>query len=316
MNITIFGAGVQGTLYGIRLARNGHNVTLIARGSRAAELNVQGAAVRSALTGHSDQMRLPVVEKLAPDTNADLCFVLIRREQIEEALVDLKAASAIRQFVFMVNHASGSEKIFAELGRKRVVLGFPSFAGSIESGVDVFLDVTEQATSIERSSPEVAALLKNAGFHVRLVKDMDSWLKRHAVFVTAIAGALFLRGCDPKQLSYDPSLVRTFILGVRQGWLALDQRGIAPAPLALRSIFSWIPLPLAAAYWRHLFASPRGEFYFARHTRRSIEEVAALVADVRELTAGCKTPDLDVLYKEIDGRQPVAGRRQRLAGAK
>jgi hypothetical protein len=38
MRIMILGAGVQGTLYGVRLARAGHDVTLIARGKRVEEL--------------------------------------------------------------------------------------------------------------------------------------------------------------------------------------------------------------------------------------------------------------------------------------
>ena len=35
MTIVILGAGVQGTLYGVRLARAGHSVTFVARGKRA-----------------------------------------------------------------------------------------------------------------------------------------------------------------------------------------------------------------------------------------------------------------------------------------
>jgi len=49
--------------------------------------------------------------------------------------------------------------------------------------------------------------------------------------------------------------VDTFILAVREGWSALDRRGIGPPPLALRAIFCWVPLPLHVVYWRHLFGS-------------------------------------------------------------
>jgi hypothetical protein len=34
----------------------------------------------------------------------------------------------------MVDHANGSDHLFAALGRERVVLGFPSAAGGIENG--------------------------------------------------------------------------------------------------------------------------------------------------------------------------------------
>ena len=303
MTIFILGAGVQGTLYGVRLARAGHKVTLVARGKRAEELRAQGAIVENVVTGRRDNLQLPVVEKLAPDTCADLCFVFVRREQIEAALSDLRGALGIARIVFMVNHANGSGALFSALSRSRVVLGFPSAAGSIENGVDFYVDVAEQPTAIERMATDIAAMLRNAGFRVELVTDVDSWLKRHAVFVTAVGGALYLKEGDVGLLSSDKFLVRTFILAVREGWSELDRLGVAPASLALRAIFSWVPLPLAVAYWCRLFNSQRAEFYFARHSRRAIGEMVALAADVRTLMPDHEMPHLQLLYDAIDRSQ-------------
>jgi hypothetical protein len=39
-----------------------------------------------------------------------------------------------------------------------------------------------------------------------------------------------------------------------------DRRGVKSAPLALRTIFCWAPLPYAVGYWRRLLGSARGEF--------------------------------------------------------
>lgn len=300
MNIIVLGAGVQGTLYGVRLARAGHSVTLIARGRRADELREQGAVIRNAIDGRRDMISLPVLERIAPDSHADLCFVFVRREQIENVIPDLSAAPGIGRIIFMVNHANGSEHLFAALGRARVVLGFPSAAGGMEAGVDIYVDVKEQPTSIERAAPDVAAILRQAGFPVNLVSDMDSWLKRHAVFVTAVGGALYLKDCDARPLASDKELVRTFILAVREGWRALDGLKIAPPPLALRAIFCWVPLPFAIAYWSRLLGSSSGEYYFAVHTRHAIQEMAALAADVRALIPSSDAPHLRLLYDAID----------------
>ena len=151
-------------------------------------------------------------------------------------------------------------------------------------------------------------MLRISGFRVELVTDVDSWLKRHAIFVTAVGGALYLKDCDVGLLSSDKLLVRTFILAVREGWTELDRLGVAPASLALRAIFSWVPLPLAVTYWRRLFNSQRAEFYFARHSRRAIGEMAALAADVRTLIPDHEMPYLQLLYNAIDrcraGRKP------------
>jgi len=300
VKIAIFGAGVQGTLYGVRLARAGHDVTLIARGKRAVELSSQGAVVEEALSGRTDTMKLPIVEALTPNVAADLCFITVRREQLMDVLPACAAAHEIKRFVFMVNHANGSDAFFTAIGRDRVVLGFPGAAGGIENGVDYYVEVAEQATAIEAIAPDVAAVLKGAGFRVELVGDMDSWLKRHAVFVTAICGGIYTAGGDAHRLSTDPALVREIILAVREGWSALDAHGAAPAPLPLRVIFCWMPLPFAVKYWCRLFGSERGEHYFARHARHAALEMRALAADVRALSGDFAMPHLRVLYAAID----------------
>jgi hypothetical protein len=97
----ILGAGVQGTLYAVRLVRVGHDVTVIARGMRAAELRRRVAHIEEALTSRTDTVQLPVKERLSPDVRADVCLVAVRREQISEVLPDLAAAVAIRRVVFI-----------------------------------------------------------------------------------------------------------------------------------------------------------------------------------------------------------------------
>jgi hypothetical protein len=102
------------------------------------------------------------------------------------------------------------------------------------------------------------------------------------------------------RLSTEIATVRTFILGVRQGWDALDRLSVAASPLALRAIFRWVPLPFAAMYWRRLLGSPRGESYFARHTSHAAKEIAALADDIRALVPDEPMPCLRRLYAAID----------------
>ncbi len=300
VQIIIFGAGVQGTLYGVRLARAGHDVTLIARGRRAEELRRHGAVTQDVFSARTDTVRLPVTEQLGPDMRADLCLVTVRREQLDTVLPALAAASALARIVFMVNHANGSEALIGALGRARVVLAFPGAAGGIEAGVDRYTFVNEQPMAVEADAPDVISVFRNAGFRVARVQDMDAWLRRHAVFVTAIAGALYESGGRASALAADRERVSAFILAVREGWSALDRRGVEAAPLALRTVFCWLPLPSAVAYWRRLLGSARGEFYFARHVRHAPAEMAALASDVRELLDAVPTPHLARLYAAID----------------
>jgi ketopantoate reductase len=299
MRIMILGAGVQGTLYGVLLSRAGHDVIFIARGRRGEQLRDRGAITEEILSGRTDCLRLPVAEHLVANMQADFCLVMVRREHITDVLPGLAAATQIGRIVFMVNHANGSEEIFSALERTRTALAFPGAAGCIEAGVDRYIEVREQPTAVESNANDVISLFRCAGIRVAPVIDMDAWLRRHAVFVTAAAGALYKIGGDSQRLGSDREGVRTFILGVREGWSALDRAGVAPAPLALRAIFCWVPLWYSISYWGRLFGSPRGEVYFAHHARNAPAEMAALAADVRQFLDYMPTPCLDRLYAAI-----------------
>jgi hypothetical protein len=200
----------------------------------------------------------------------------------------------------MVNHACGSEPLFTALGRERAVLAFPGAAGGIEGGVDRYVEIPEQPTVVEAGAIDVATLFREAGFRVVAEQDVDSWLRRHAIFVTSVVGALYEVGVDPCRLSADRSLLGVFVRAVREGWAALDQLGVAPPPLAIRAIFRWVPLSFALGYWQRLLASPRGEYYFAQHARHAAREMAALVTDVRALVPGTAMPNWERLSLAID----------------
>jgi 2-dehydropantoate 2-reductase len=297
MRIVVFGAGVQGTLFAVRLSLGGHEVRLVARGSRATQLARCGAIIEDIRSGRRWRADLAVSATLEPDCAAELCLVTVRREQLEGVL-SILAATQIPRFVFLVNHANGSESLYEALGRKRVVSAFPGFSGGIENNVDHFVEISEQATAVEASAPDIVALFRAAGIRVRSIKDMDAWLRRHAVFVLAISGALCAADCDARKLAHDRDAVRAFILAVREGWRELDRTQIGPAPVPLRAIFEWSPLFIATAYWSRLLAS-RGDDYFARHVRRAAPEMQALGADVLSLMGQAPTPNLRHLYKAV-----------------
>ena len=122
--------------------------------------------------------------------------------------------------------------------------------------------------------------------------------RRHGLMAASSRGIRHMRrriylesGGDAQKFAANREMVRTFILAVREGWSALDRRGVKPAPFALRAIFCWVPMLFAIKYWQRLFGS-RGELYFAGHVRHAPAEMAALAADVRELLDTEPTPCL------------------------
>jgi ketopantoate reductase len=264
-------------------------------------LREKGVVVEDVVSRQRDAMQIAVTGSIEPSTSADLCLVTVRREQLEAVLPALGAADRIGRCVFMVNHANGSTRIVENLGADRVVLAFPGFAGGLDDdGTVRYLAVSQQPTTIASTAPDIALALRRAGLAVTLVRDMDGWLVRHAVFVTAMVGGIYACGGDATRLSSDAATVAEFILAVREGWQALDKSKIAPASLALRMIFYWVPLPFAVAYWRTLLASPRGEYYFARHARHAAIEMACLAGDIRARLCVDDLPHLQRLYAAID----------------
>jgi hypothetical protein len=242
---------------------------------------------------------LPVLDRLPADFAADMCLVTVRREQIESVLADLVRAPAIPQFVFLGNYANVSSKLLTILGRSRTVLAFPGIAGYRDGGIIRYSDIPQQHTAVEASAQNVVDCFRQSGFRVDRVPDMNAWLMRHTVFITAMAGALYENGCDPGRLARDRNTVHCFIRAVREGWAALDGTAVAAAPFGLRTIMCWVPLPLSAMYWSRLLTS-RGDLYFARHTRHAPAEMASLAEDVRTFLGERQAPALRRLLLAID----------------
>jgi len=301
LKVVILGAGVQGTVFAVRLTMAGHQVTLVSRAERATQLNAGGAVIQDVTTLQTFTEQLPVLERLPADLAADICLVTIRREQLESVLPELAQATAIPRIVFLVNHAHGSQELLTVLGRSRVVLAFPGVAGVREGNTVRYLDIPQQHTAVEAGAHDVVSLFREAGFPVDSVADMDAWLQRHAVFITAMAGALYQNDGEALRLARNFITLRRLVVGVREGWAAQDRKRLRPAPFALRVMMCWVPVWLAARYWSRLLASDRGEIYFARHTRHAPAEMAALANDVRAFLRQGEAPELQNLLASIDG---------------
>lgn len=153
--------------------------------------------------------------------------------------------------------------------------------------------------------------MRDAGFPVAISQNMDAWLKIHAVFVTAVCGALYCAGGDNYQLAKSTETLALFADGVREGLHLLRMLGLPPAPLNLRAIFTWMPKAITIAYWRRFFGSTRGQYYFAEHARVAWVEMKMLADEVRTVLSVCaaQEPAFDRLCSEIDSYAAAQMRR-------
>jgi len=95
--------------------------------------------------------------------------------------------------LFFGNNPGGRSAIPADIPGE-VQLGFPSVGGVIRDGIE-YVRIKQQPTALQATSdPRLADLdraLRQRGFSVQRVADMNGWLAYHAAFVACIAAALY-----------------------------------------------------------------------------------------------------------------------------
>ena len=257
MRFLIFGAGVLGSFYAVKLLACGHDVTVLARGLRASQLRVDGLVVQEH-KGICRRARVSVIETLEPDAPYDYVLVLVRNDQVESVLPSLAASKRTPSLVFMFNNLHGPQRLIEALGRERVLLGFPGAAGARAA------DGSVVATALSR--------------------NMDAWLKTHVAVVSPIADAFCAAGGDLNALGSSRARVVALLHTIRQAFLALRAQGIPVTPAKLRGL-ELLPdwLLVRACQWalRTAFA----DLVVARHATVAREEMAVLSGQLRLLVA-------------------------------
>ena len=313
LRILVIGAGVIGSLYAAKLAGSQSKVFLLARGHRLAQLRRLGLQLEDRLSGERWTGDVKVVEKLAADDVFDLALVSVRRTQLNGVL-PLATNCNAPVVLFLLNNSQAED--LAKAFGVRAVFGFPGAGGVLENGIVRYAMIAEQPTTVGEAdgqiSPRVialAALLRNAGFKTVFSGAITSWLRTHAVFITAVCGALYATGGSAAGLAANRPLLNLFIEATREGFVALRLAGVKVTPFKLRILFEFMPTWFARGYWQRYFASPMGELVFASHAKAAREEIMELVRECRELflVQGVPLP-LEKLWREIGsyGGQPTS----------
>lgn len=311
MNILVYGAGVIGTLYAARLRESGHRVTVLARGTRLADIRRYGLVLEDFVSGSRSITQVDATERLGPDDPYDVALIMVRRDQLADVMPELIANRCIPTLLFMLNNPNGTASLVKALGQERVLLGFPGAGGAREGHVVRYALIAQQRTTLGEIGGhrtmrlrQLAAAFQAAGFPVRMSSDMEGWLKAHAFFVTAIAGAIYLAGGDCRLLSQDASVLALMTRGVREGFTAVRALGFTVAPFPLRVLFSWLPQAFAIYYLRRFLASEIAELVGGRHARAAPGEMRALTDDCRTMleNSGVEASALSQLYRAIDAR--------------
>ena len=127
MNIVILGAGALGTVLGAHLARAGEDVTLIARGQRAAYLQAHGAT----LTGLVDfTVPVSVVTDPSQVQKAAVLIVTVKTYDMAPALQSLKHLQ-VESVLSLQNGVLKNEQLAQTFGWDKVLGAMTHFSAEV-----------------------------------------------------------------------------------------------------------------------------------------------------------------------------------------
>jgi 2-dehydropantoate 2-reductase len=322
--VLVFGAGVIGSVYAVRLAKAGFDVTVSARGERLEAIRSGGLRIRHAFLAEEERAEVRLVERPDPSDRYDLVLVTVRAGQVLNALAALKPGTDSRAVAVIGNNFVGHAEQSALVGQQRFVLGFGAFGGYRDAGIIVYLDgrTVEQpgterrgATTLGVMGPEAEPalaftkeILENAGLPVRVSTDMVAWLVCHAALVFPLAGAIYAAaGGQERTCRTRDALVLGF-RAFRELFRALRRLGVRVEPNSLQT-FLRTPEPLVVRMLSRMLSrdSARVAMFGHANAAGGRDEIAgqALRLDAFVRKAGVPLPSWERLLPRFEpGRVP------------
>jgi 2-dehydropantoate 2-reductase len=186
--IAIVGAGPVGCAFAVHLVGAGHDVTIIGRGQRLANLEDNGGVLAKKSEKATEISNTPVKAVGSLDTTQpwDLVLLTVTEHQFDEPLfTTLKACPKTTEILFMFNTFASLDKYFDVLGKERCIMGFPAILAFFHDGALVHNFMSfGQITII--ASPKWRSIFSSAGIKCVHEPDMQSWLRTHAAMVVGV----------------------------------------------------------------------------------------------------------------------------------
>ncbi len=318
MRILVYGAGPLGSLFAAQLRRGGHEVSILARGQRLADLRERGIVLHNVLTKEQTVTRVNVVEQLAPGDAYDLVLVIMRKNNALDILPILAANHHTPNVLFLMNNAAGPGALVEALGRERVLIGFPNSAGYREGHTIHCLTGTQDDKAIipfgeidgaitERTRVIARALESAPGFGAEIRADMDTWLKYHvALLMPSLAPALYMAGTDNYRMARTRDAVVLSLRAIREGFRVLRALGLPVTPSKLK-MFEWIPEPIMVPLFQRRLAGELMEVAMVKHANAARDEIKHLADEFLLLarSTSVPTPAIERLYPHLAPDAPL-----------
>ncbi len=308
MKALIFGAGPLGSLYAYLFHKAGNDITILARNEHYEFLKENGIILINEFTQGRVTEKVNVVDSLQEEDAYDLVIVVIRKNNIKSVLPVLSKAKKIPNILFMGNNTLGFDEYLKYLSKEKILFGFPGGGGSRIDHIVHYVDsekpnskrlsitIGEIDGKTRERTKQIQHLFEASGVPVKIVDDIDSWLKYHVAFVIPVAGGLLKSG-DNYKLAKDKNTIRTCIHAVREGGRVLKALGYKKSYNFKFKLFYWLPEGVLINILKQVFNSKFAEVAMMMHVNSAKDEMMELGNEFKTLAnqTSVKTPNLDEL---------------------
>ncbi|MEK4348607.1 ketopantoate reductase family protein [Paenibacillus sp. FSL P4-0184] len=286
--ILIFGAGVIGSIYAIKLIEAGFDVSLFAHSNRYKSLRENGLQYIEKGTVRSIQVN--VIDTLENDDVYDFIFVTVRYDRSEAALLVLKDNQS-KNIVTMTSNSIGFSSWLDIVG-DRLLPAFPGFGGQIKDGVlhARFLPKFIAATAfgeingvVTERIENLAKLFKNAKLPYVIKKDMQAYLITHSV--SDIAMLSFLHSENKiidKKTTRTRKTARKIIFTLKAYLRAIQKAGVSIDPPMLKMVLKFPNLFLDLFFMTWLRTKMVRDMMLPDYANNANNEIVQLNNDLKK----------------------------------
>ncbi len=284
MKILVFGAGVLGCNLARNLFRAGKEVTLLARGNWAQEIQKNGLQIKDKFSPKVSVSHIPVVTELAPEDQYDVIFVVVRYTQIDSILEVLRA-NPTKNIVFIGNNVR-TRALAASLPEKNVLFAFASSAGHRESdrvdSVDLKKITIGQLLGTTSNEQLIGQIFEGTKYKVAYEPNMEDYLLCHAAFVLPVAFACYKVDGDLKKLKGNTAYFQRMIDANIEGYRAIRNAGHEILPIEDKDFESEKYRKTCLRFFKLMCATGLGKICASDHAMNAVDEMSALNRDLKQ----------------------------------
>ena len=283
MRILVFGAGVLGCNLARNLLRAGKDVTLLARGKWAGEIEKNGLRIKDKFSPRVSVSRMPVVTELKPEDRYDVIFVVLRYTQLDSILETLRA-NPTANIVFVGNNVR-AQALAASLPEKNVLFAFASSAGHREpdrvASVDLRKITVGQLADAPGQEELIGQIFGGTKYKVTYEPNMGDYLLCHAAFVLPAAFACYKTDGDLKKLKGNTAYLSRLIDANIEGYRAIRSAGHAILPKEDAEFEGDAYRRTCLRFFKLICATSLGKICVSDHAMNAVGEMSALNRDLK-----------------------------------